>query len=204
MTGAVHADDDFPERLVEAGLHGLGLTIVSRETHEPDSGVLVRDGLSREGGAVPAPVVHQHELPAGLVPQGSPDRAVAVEARELLVGGAQLGARLLEVAVQGGRLVAGGVEVGLERLALAGEDVRILVVDDASPDGTAALAERLGAEVLRRPGKLGLGSAYVAGFARALSAEAELICQLDADGSHDPKRVVPRSSESIAIEFLFD
>ena len=72
------------------------------------------------------------------------------------------------------------------RAALAGEDLRILVVDDASPDGTAALAERLGAEVLRRPGKLGLGSAYVAGFTRALAEGAELVCQLDADGSHDP------------------
>ena len=72
------------------------------------------------------------------------------------------------------------------RAALAGEDLRILVVDDASPDGTAALAERLGAEVLRRPGKLGLGSAYVAGFARALGEGAELVCQMDADGSHDP------------------
>ena len=72
------------------------------------------------------------------------------------------------------------------RAALAGEDLRILVVDDASPDGTAALAEALGAEVLRRPGKLGLGSAYVAGFARALAEGAELVCQLDADGSHDP------------------
>jgi dolichol-phosphate mannosyltransferase len=79
----------------------------------------------------------------------------------------------------------GGV-VAAARAALAGEDLRILVVDDASPDGTAALAEQLGVEVLRRPAKLGLGSAYVAGFERALAAGAELVCQLDADGSHDP------------------
>jgi dolichol-phosphate mannosyltransferase len=72
------------------------------------------------------------------------------------------------------------------RAALAGEDLRILVVDDASPDGTGALAERLGAEVLHRPAKLGLGSAYVAGFTHALEAGAELVCQMDADGSHDP------------------
>ena len=56
--------------------------------------------------------------------------------------------------------------VAAARTALAGEDHHLLVVDDASPDGTGALAERLGAEVLHRPGKLGLGSAYVAGFAR--------------------------------------
>jgi len=72
------------------------------------------------------------------------------------------------------------------RAALAGEDLHLLVVDDASPDGTGALAERLGAEVLHRPGKLGLGSAYVAGFGRALDAGAELVIQMDADGSHDP------------------
>ena len=76
--------------------------------------------------------------------------------------------------------------VAAARAALAGEDHHLLVVDDASPDGTGALAVRLGAEVLHRPAKLGLGSAYVAGFARALAAGAELVCQLDADGSHDP------------------
>jgi dolichol-phosphate mannosyltransferase len=72
------------------------------------------------------------------------------------------------------------------RTALTGEALHVLVVDDASPDGTGALAERLGADVLHRPAKLGLGSAYVAGFARALAAAPELVCQMDADGSHDP------------------
>jgi dolichol-phosphate mannosyltransferase len=76
--------------------------------------------------------------------------------------------------------------VAAARAALAAEDLHLLVVDDASPDGTGALAERLGAEVLHRPAKLGLGSAYVAGFARALAGGADLVCQLDADGSHDP------------------
>jgi dolichol-phosphate mannosyltransferase len=76
--------------------------------------------------------------------------------------------------------------VAAARAALAAEDLHLLVVDDASPDGTGALAERLGAEVLHRPAKLGLGSAYVAGFAHALDRGAELIGQLDADGSHEP------------------
>jgi dolichol-phosphate mannosyltransferase len=76
--------------------------------------------------------------------------------------------------------------VAAARAALAAEDLHLLVVDDASPDGTGALAERLGVEVLHRPAKLGLGSAYVAGFAHALDRGAELICQLDADGSHEP------------------
>lgn len=70
-------------------------------------------------------------------------------------------------------------------------DHRILVVDDSSPDGTAAIAERVGAElgvveVLRRSGKEGLGRAYLAGFAHALERGAELICEMDADLSHDP------------------
>ncbi len=70
-------------------------------------------------------------------------------------------------------------------------DHRILVVDDGSPDGTADLAERLGAEldvveVLRRTEKNGLGQAYLAGFAHALAAGAERVCEMDADLSHDP------------------
>ncbi len=75
-------------------------------------------------------------------------------------------------------------------------DGRILVVDDASPDGTGALADRLAAElawvdVLHRPGKEGLGPAYLAGFRRALADGAELVLEMDADFSHDP-RDVPR------------
>jgi dolichol-phosphate mannosyltransferase len=70
-------------------------------------------------------------------------------------------------------------------------DHRILVVDDGSPDGTGALAERVGAElgvvdVLHRAGKGGLGRAYLAGFRRALAGGAQLLCEMDADLSHDP------------------
>jgi dolichol-phosphate mannosyltransferase len=68
---------------------------------------------------------------------------------------------------------------------------RILVVDDSSPDGTGDIADRLAAddddlEVLHRPGKEGLGPAYVAGFRRALAGGARLVVQMDADLSHDP------------------
>lgn len=71
---------------------------------------------------------------------------------------------------------------------------RILVVDDASPDGTGEVAERLAAErddvsVLHRDAKLGLGPAYVAGFGAALSGGAETIVQMDSDLSHDPAHV---------------
>ena len=71
---------------------------------------------------------------------------------------------------------------------------RITFVDDASPDGTGAIADRLatmheGVDVLHRKTKDGLGPAYVAGFGHALEAGAELIVQMDADFSHDPADV---------------
>jgi len=75
--------------------------------------------------------------------------------------------------------------------AAAPGDWRILVVDDASPDGTGAIADRVAArngavEVLHRPFKEGLGPAYLAGFARALAEGAERVIEMDADFSHDP------------------
>jgi dolichol-phosphate mannosyltransferase len=67
----------------------------------------------------------------------------------------------------------------------------ILVVDDASPDGTGEIADALArrlpeVEVLHRPGKGGLGPAYVAGFDHALRAGADFVIEMDADLSHDP------------------
>jgi dolichol-phosphate mannosyltransferase len=69
--------------------------------------------------------------------------------------------------------------------------VRVLVIDDASPDGTGEIADRLAAElpwldVLHRERKDGLGRAYVAGFRRALADGAELVLEMDCDFSHDP------------------
>jgi dolichol-phosphate mannosyltransferase len=80
--------------------------------------------------------------------------------------------------------------------ALGDKGVRVLVVDDNSPDGTGDLAETLAAEldyvdVLHRERKEGLGPAYLAGFRRALGSDAELILEMDCDFSHDPA-VVPR------------
>ncbi len=74
------------------------------------------------------------------------------------------------------------------------EGGRVLVIDDGSPDGTGAIADRLAAElewveVLHRDRKEGLGRAYVAGFERALAGGAELVLEIDCDFSHDPQDV---------------
>ncbi len=83
------------------------------------------------------------------------------------------------------------VRAALAQLQATGREHRILVVDDASPDGTGAMADRLAAEldavqVLHRNGKGGLGPAYLAGFEVALAAGADLVLEMDADFSHDP------------------
>jgi dolichol-phosphate mannosyltransferase len=78
--------------------------------------------------------------------------------------------------------------------ALGDKNVRVLVIDDSSPDGTGELADRLTGEldyvdVLHRPRKEGLGPAYLAGFKRALADDAELVLEMDCDFSHDPADV---------------
>jgi len=68
---------------------------------------------------------------------------------------------------------------------------KVLIVDDNSPDGTGEIADRLAeelpVEVLHRSGKEGLASAYIAGFKYVLARGAELVLQMDADFSHDPR-----------------
>jgi len=71
-------------------------------------------------------------------------------------------------------------------------DAEVLVIDDGSPDGTAALAEETGrrlghVEVLRRGRRMGIGSAYVEGFRLALDRGHELLVSMDADLSHEPR-----------------
>ncbi len=71
---------------------------------------------------------------------------------------------------------------------------RVLVIDDGSPDGTGAIADRLAVElpwvsVLHRSTKEGIGPAYVAGFRWALAEGAELVLEMDCDFSHDPTDV---------------
>jgi dolichol-phosphate mannosyltransferase len=71
---------------------------------------------------------------------------------------------------------------------------RVLVIDDGSPDGTGEIADRLAEElpwldVLHRTEKQGIGRAYLAGFARALESDAELVLEMDCDFSHNPADV---------------
>ena len=76
------------------------------------------------------------------------------------------------------------------------DGLNILVVDDHSPDGTGEIADRLASEhpgrlaVIHRPGKLGLGTAYLAGFQQALASGSQVIAQMDADFSHAPEKLV--------------
>ncbi len=82
----------------------------------------------------------------------------------------------------------------LDQLMALPERVDVLVVDDASPDGTASLVQERAAReprihLLQRSGKLGLGSAYVEGFRYALAQGAEYIFEMDADFSHDPQAI---------------
>jgi len=80
----------------------------------------------------------------------------------------------------------------VEGVLANGPRYHLVIVDDNSPDGTGQLADDLAAahpgriDVLHRPGKRGLGPAYVAGFTHALGLHPDLIAQMDADLSHDP------------------
>jgi dolichol-phosphate mannosyltransferase len=87
-------------------------------------------------------------------------------------------------------------------LGLPVEGLEVIVVDDNSPDGTGQLADRLAerypgqVHVIHRDGKLGLGTAYVAGFQSALARGADYIIEMDADLSHSPS-YIPQFLEAI-------
>jgi len=79
--------------------------------------------------------------------------------------------------------------------------LEMLVVDDASPDGTGGIVDAIAANndrvhILHREGKLGLGTAYIAGFRWALERKYDLIFEMDADFSHNPERL-PEFLESV-------
>lgn len=83
-----------------------------------------------------------------------------------------------------------------------GSGIELLIIDDNSPDGTGAIVDSLAAvnprvHVLHRPGKLGLGSAYITGFKWALAnTDAKYVFEMDADFSHDPQ-AIPQFLEAI-------
>ncbi|MDD2501310.1 MAG: polyprenol monophosphomannose synthase [Geobacter sp.] len=86
------------------------------------------------------------------------------------------------------------------------ESIHVLIVDDNSPDGTGQLADTLAStneriNVLHRPGKMGLGSAYREGFRRAMQLGADLLIEMDADFSHDPE-ILPVFIEQIKTNDL--
>lgn len=79
----------------------------------------------------------------------------------------------------------------IARIRAAVPEADVLVLDDASPDGTGAIADGLAAadarvRVIHRPAKAGLGAAYLDGFARAAAEGYDAVVEIDADGSHDP------------------
>ena len=87
-----------------------------------------------------------------------------------------------------------------EIFALGIDNLKIIIIDDNSPDGTGKIADELSKKypikVIHREKKLGLGSAYITGFQYALKKDADLILEMDADFSHDPKDV-PRLMREI-------
>lgn len=99
------------------------------------------------------------------------------------------------------------IQTVIERVNALGIDIDMLVVDDNSPDGTAEIVEKLKAEygnlhLMKRSGKLGLGSAYVAGFKWALERDYEYILEMDADLSHNPfdiPRLINRAKEGYDV-----
>lgn len=87
---------------------------------------------------------------------------------------------------------ADNLETIVERVVSASSDIDILVVDDGSPDGTGAIADRLATQlsavnVLHRTSKDGLGAAYLAGFAWGREHGYDSLVEMDADGSHHPE-----------------
>jgi dolichol-phosphate mannosyltransferase len=86
------------------------------------------------------------------------------------------------------------VQTLIPKILACGANIEVLVVDDNSPDGTGAWVEEMSRQIprlhcLRRPGKMGLGSAYLDGFRYALEHGADLIFEMDADFSHDPDEI---------------
>jgi dolichol-phosphate mannosyltransferase len=93
----------------------------------------------------------------------------------------------------------------LERVAP--DQHTILIVDDSSPDGTGEMADALSrelpaVEVLHRTAKTGLGHAYLAGFGRALEGGADMVIEMDADFSHDPRYLADLLEAAVSADLV--
>lgn len=89
---------------------------------------------------------------------------------------------------------ADNIERFISQVLAQGPSVEMLIVDDNSPDGTAAIVERMmerekRIHILKRPGKMGLGTAYVDGFRYAIREQYDFIFEMDADFSHNPEEI---------------
>lgn len=89
---------------------------------------------------------------------------------------------------------AGTIEVVVPRVLVQDERLDVLIIDDASPDGTGDIADELAAaspriSVVHREGKLGLGTAYLHGFRFGLERGYDFLLEMDSDMSHDPKYI---------------
>ena len=100
---------------------------------------------------------------------------------------------------------AANIELALRRVLKQDQHLHALVVDDGSPDGTAHIVRQMQSlfpgriELLERSGKLGLGTAYLAGFAHALKHDYNVICEMDADLSHNPDDL-PSLIEAVQVD----
>jgi dolichol-phosphate mannosyltransferase len=97
---------------------------------------------------------------------------------------------------------ADNIRIIVDRVRRAVPQVDLLIADDNSPDGTGGIADELGAadehvRVLHRPGKQGLGAAYIAGFGWAREHGYDAVVEMDADGSHAPEEL-PRLLDALS------
>tara|TARA_B100000029_G_scaffold493638_1_gene556402 strand:+ start:2027 stop:2764 length:738 start_codon:yes stop_codon:yes gene_type:complete len=97
----------------------------------------------------------------------------------------------------------GNIDITLKKIESLSEKFDVIIVDDNSPDGTAEFVEKainsklytLKIHLIKRHGKNGLGTAYIAGFKKSLKLDYDFIFQLDCDGSHDPNQLIELISE---------